>query len=468
MQNLRRMNSSAILQLNIQHSTFNFFIMIKKLFTLFICSISLAMTFTSCSEEAFDTDSVNKQTILVFYPWTGSQSSTGLLGYLQNNIDSICDGIIDRKGLNNSRVLVFLSDKYNHSTLYDLQYNATTKSVDRVSLKEYEGASYASAEGIADIMNEVKTQASALNYALIVGVHGCGWTYASDWSRYPYYARPSVTRPSDSALSGYSAADNSATGYSAAGYSATGISSFSGIQFGPDPNAPLTRFFGSVSLAENAMDISTLAEGIRESGLKMQYILFDACYMSNIETAYELKDVTNYMIASGSEIMAAGLPYRSMWSYLNSPTPNYSSIVSTSVNFYKNSSAPFCNLAAIDCRQVEKLASVMKDINAENQLQASVNLDSIQHLDGFRPNLFYDLETYVDSLRPSGYLLDQFKSQLKLTIKASDHTDEAYTCIYSSDSFKIKNYCGITISDPSQHSVAIKGREKTGWWKATH
>ena len=416
--------------------------MIKKLFTLFICMISLAMTFTGCSEEAFDTDSVNKQTMLVFYPWTGDKSSTGLLGYLQNNIDSICDGIIDRKGLNNSRVLVFLSDKYNHSMLYDLQYNATTKSVDRVPLKEYEGASYASAEGIADILNEVKTQANALNYALIVGVHGCGWTYASDWSRYPYYARPSVTRPRDN--------------------------NFSGIQFGPDPNAPLTRFFGSVSLAENAMDISTLAEGIRESGLKMQYILFDACYMSNIETAYELKDVTNYMIASGSEIMAAGLPYRSMWSYLNSPTPNYSSIVSTSVNFYKNSSAPFCNLAAIDCRQVEKLASVMKEINAQYQLSASVSLDSIQHLDGFRPHLFYDLETYVDSLRPSGYLLDQFKSQLKLTIKASDHTDEAYTCIYSSDSFKIKNYCGITISDPSQHSVAIKGREKTGWWKATH
>ena len=429
--------------LSTKHLTFLDINMIKKLFTLFICSISLAMTFTGCSEEAFDTDSVNKQTILVFYPWTGSKSYTGLLGYLQNNIDSICDGIIDRKGLNNSRVLVFLSDKYNHSMLYDLQYNATTKSVDRVPLKEYEGASYASAEGIADILNEVKTQANALNYALIVGVHGCGWTYASDWSRYPYYARPSVTRPRDN--------------------------NFSGIQFGPDPNAPLTRFFGSVSLAENAMDISTLAEGIRESGLKMQYILFDACYMSNIETAYELKDVTNYMIASGSEIMAAGLPYRSMWSYLNSPTPNYSGIVSTSVNFYKNnSSAPFCNLAAIDCRQVEKLASVMKDINAEYQLSASVSLDSIQHLDGFRPNLFYDLETYVDSLRPSGYLLDQFKSQLKLTIKASDHTDEAYTCIYSSDSFKIKNYCGITISDPSQHSVAIKGREKTGWWKATH
>ena len=435
--------------------------MIKKLFTLFICTLSLAATFTSCGDEAIDVESVNKQTILVFYPWTGSQSYTGLLGYLQNNIDSICDGIIDRKGLNNSRVLVFLSDKYNHSMLYDLQYNATTKSVDRVPLKEYEGASYASAEGIADILNEVKTQASALNYALIVGAHGCGWTYASDWSRYPYYARPSVTRPSDRTLSDYSAADNSATG----------ISSFSGIQFGSDPNAPLTRFFGSVSLAENAMDISTLADGIRESGLKMQYILFDACYMSNIETAYELKDVTNYMIASGSEIMAAGLPYRSMWSYLNSSTPNYSSIVSTSVNFYKNnSSAPFCNMAAIDCRQMDNLAQVMKEINSKYTLSSSVPLDSIQPLDGFSPNLFYDMSVYVDSLVPSGSLKDKFNSQMKLTIKAAAHTEQAYTALksYRGTTFKVKNYCGLSISDPSQHSVAIKGREKTGWWKATH
>ena len=438
--------------------------MIKKLFTLFICMFSFAMTFTSCSDEAFDVDSVNKQTILVFYPWTGSKSYTGLLGFLQNNIDSICDGIIDRKGLNNSRVLVFLSDKYNHSTLYDLQYDATTKSVNRVPLKEYEGASYASAEGFADILNEVKTQADALNYALIVGAHGCGWTYASDWSRYPYnYARPSVTRPVDSALNGISTAGNSA------GNSA-GISSFSGIQFGPDPNAPLTRFFGSVSLAENAMDISTLAEGIRESGLKMQYILFDVCYMGNVETAYELKDVTNYLIATSSEIMAKGIPYRSMWSYLNGTTPNYSSLVNGIVNFYKNSSTPYCNMAAIDCRQLDALANVMKEINQKYTLDTTIPLDSIQPLDGFSPHLSYDMAVYVDSLMPSGYLKEQFSNQLKKTVKAAAHTDYAYTALklYPEVTIKIKNYCGLSISDPSQHPVAIRGKEKTGWWKATH
>ena len=49
---------------------------------------SFAMTFTSCSDEAFDVDSVNKQTILVYYPWTGSTTSSGLKQYLANNIDS--------------------------------------------------------------------------------------------------------------------------------------------------------------------------------------------------------------------------------------------------------------------------------------------------------------------------------------------------------------------------------------------
>ena len=160
-----------------------------------------------------------------------------------------------------------------------------------------------------------------------------------------------------------------------------------------------------------------------------------------------------------------------VWSYLNSSAPNYSGFVNGVVNFYKNSSVPFCNMAAIDCRQMDNLAQVMKEINSKYTLSSSVPLDSIQPLDGFSPNLFYDMSVYVDSLVPSGYLKDQFTSQLKLTIKAAEHTDEAYTWVYSNippKTFLVKSYCGLSISDPSQHSVAIKGREKTAWWKATH
>lgn len=202
----------------------------------------------------------------------------------------------------------------------------------------------------------------------------------------------------------------------------------------------------------------------------MQYILFDVCYMGNVETAYELKDVTNYLIASSSEIIAKGIPYRSMWSYLNGTTPNYSSLVNGIVNFYKNSTTPYCNMAAIDCRQLDALANVMKEINQKYTFDTTIPLDSIQPLDGFLPHLSFDMAVYVDSLKPSGYLKEQFSNQLKKTVKAAAHTDCAYTALrqYPEVTIKIKNYCGLSISDPSQHPVAIRGKEKTGWWKATH
>ena len=428
--------------------------MIKKLFTLFICTLSLATTFTSCGDEAIDVESVNKQTIFVFFPWTGDTRRTGLYSDLKNNVDSMCEGIVAKKGLNNSRVMVFMSQNYKKSYLIDLQYDSNKKAVIRDTLKTYDEATYTTAEGFAEILNEVKRRAEALNYSLIIGAHGCGWTYSRDWVNYPYMARPNAGFAPKGNTNHPTATDN-----------------FSGIQYGPDPNKPVTRFFGSVSLEENALDVPTLAEGIKLSGTKMQYILFDACYMGNVETAYELKDVTNFLISSSSEIMGAGVPYKTVWNYLNSSAPNYSGFVNGVVNFYKNDSYPHCNMAAIDCRQMEKLASVMKEINSKYTLSSSVPLDSIQSLDGFSPNLFYDMSVYVDSLVPSGSLKDKFNSQLKLTIKAAGHTDEAYTWVYSNippKTFQVKSYCGLSISDPSQHSVAIKGREKTGWWKATH
>ena len=413
----------------------------------FIFAIVSIIGLGSCTEEAFDIDKVNKQTILVFLPWTGGNSSIGLTEDLSNNIDSICAGIKDKKGLNNTRVLVFFSNNANNSTLFDLTYNDVTKEVSRTPIKTYEGSAYNSANGFADILNEVRQNAEALNYALIIGGHACGWSCADDWINYPNQAKSFNTQQTLS-------------------YDTP----FSGIQFGTDPDNPTTRFFGSVDRKENSIDLSTLVEGIKQSGIKMQYILFDVCYMGNVETAYELKDVTNYLIASSSEIMAKGIPYRSMWSYLNGTTPNYSSLVNGIVNFYKNSNSPYCNMAAIDCRQLDALANVMKEINQKYTLDTTIPLDSIQPLDGFLPHLTYDMAVYVDSLRPNGYLKEQFSNQLKKTVKAAAHTDCAYTALrqYPEVTIKIKNYCGLSISDPSQHPVAIRGKEKTGWWKATH
>lgn len=250
----------------------------RKFFGSFLMMCSLLLGLVSCSDEAFDVDSVNKQTILVFMPWTGSSSGTGLTYYLRNNLDSISQGIIDSKGLSNSRLMVFFSESAGSSKLYEFQYDATQRTVNRIEVKAYQGNSYNTADGFADILNEVRQRAEALNYSLIIGAHGCGWSYADDWTNYPSRAKGSLDFGSESS----STQENEKPVMDVP-------TTFS---FGDDSNLPLTRFFGSVKLDGYKMDVTTLAEGIRQSGMKMQYILFDACYMGNAEVAYELKDVS--------------------------------------------------------------------------------------------------------------------------------------------------------------------------------
>ena len=66
-------------------------------------------------------------------------------------------------------------------------------------------------------------------------------------------------------------------------------------------------------------------------------------------------------------------------------------------------------------------------------------------------------------------MLNDFSADLQQAVRSSVHTDSIYSAIYNTDKYiKINQFSGVTISDPSINSVALKGKEKTAWWKATH
>lgn len=405
----------------------------KKLFIFFLGFVSLAVTLTSCSDEAIDVKSVNKQTILVMFPWTGSYSSAGLYSYLQSNLDSIEYAIKKNKGLNNTRVFVFFSRSPKESELFELSYNTSTFAIDHLPVATYEGHDYATTAGLASIIRTVKEKASALNYAMIIGGHGLGWIRASDWL-------------------GSS---------SAAGAKAKAKATIE--------QEPKYRHFGSTSTSDFAFDVTTLADAIKENGIKMQYILFDACFMANAETAYELREVTNFLVASSYTIMSEGMPYTKVWSYLNTATPNYTSLVSTYLSYYNNTAYPYVSLSAIDCRQMEKLAAVMKEIN-QNYTITDERLAGVQYFSALTPTLFYDLGNYVDSLHVSTTLKSKFATQMSATVKTVEYTERAMDDDNSGNTVFIPVFAnsGLTISDPSTHEAVLKGKESTSWWKATH
>jgi hypothetical protein len=408
----------------------------KRILHLF-CLLILSLSFFSCTEEAEDVSSINKQTTIVFMPWAGNASSSNLYSYFMQNLDSI-EGAIKKAGSMSNRVVVFLSTSSSESELFEI--TLVNKEIQHTTLKTYTGNLYTTADGISQILDDVKSNAFALNYSLIIGCHGVGWTYKGDWTDYPYGAKSRESQTSATK---------------------SGIGKV--IPYHP------TRFYGSVSDPSNyGTDIETLEQGIANAGMKMQYILFDDCYMANIETAYQLKDVTNFLIGSTSEVMAEGMPYQTMWSSLSSATPAYETITSAFNSFYSNFEYPYGTLAVIDCKKLDKLAEIMRKIN-NTYLFDSSQLDSVQVLDGFNQGIFYDMKDYVLHLCKNNDILNDFSSDLQQAVKSSVHTDSIYSAIYNTGKvIKINQFSGITISDPSINSIALKGKEKTAWWKATH
>ena len=146
----------------------------------------------------------------------------------------------------------------------------------REILKKYKSPPFTTIDGITAILNDVKAFAPASVYTMIIGCHGMGWL--------PVYEMKVRSAPHMKMHWEYQ-------------------------------GVPLTRYFGGLT-AEYQTDIKSLASGIANAGMKMEYILFDDCYMSSIEVAYELKDVTKYLIGSTSEMMAYGMPYAAIGEYL--------------------------------------------------------------------------------------------------------------------------------------------------------
>jgi hypothetical protein len=57
------------------------------------------------------------------------------------------------------------------------------------------------------------------------------------------------------------------------------------------------------------LNIPSLRKTLEATGIKWKFILADCCNMINAETAYELRDRTDYLIGAPSEIPGVGAPY---------------------------------------------------------------------------------------------------------------------------------------------------------------
>lgn len=348
-----------------------------------------------------------RQTVLVFMPWADNLQSS-----FSQNIEMIESAVVANDGLKGQRLLVFRSSSKYEASLVEILYGRGKCYHD--TLKHYNSFRPMTVEGVERVVGDMRKYAPSADdrYSLLMGCHGTGWISVDNWNRAP------------------------------------------------------RRVIGG-RFADEQMNIDDFARAISQTGTKFELICFDDCYMAGIETAYELRNVTRWLVASTCEIMNYGLPYDKIFIPLTSAEgPQFETVMQSFNSFYSAYRWPYGTLSAIDCAELEATAEIMRTINLRFAFDAD-ELNDIQILDGLSPTIFFDMGDYVNHLCKDGNLREQMAEQMQRLVPYSTHTPAFYS-VYIQGSVDIKDYSGITISDPSLNIKATAGLQETAWWKATH
>mgnify|MGYP000308497367 CR=1 FL=1 len=156
-----------------------------------------------------------------------------------------------------------------------------------------------------------------------------------------------------------------------------------------DAGALLTRSFGDTG---RSIDITNFAAAVKAQNYRPDYLLFDACFMANIETLYDLRECTDYVIAAPCEIMAQGFPYeRAMpWFFTDGGKEyNLTKVCEAFWNFYMNDATTKSGCISLAVMaEMEGMKEIMRHINAAPQ---KTYAEELQSYEGMSSHIFYDL-----------------------------------------------------------------------------
>jgi len=228
----------------------------------------------------------------------------------------------------------------------------------RDTLFEYEKTqSSTDPDILRSVMEKMKEEFPADEYGLIMSSHGTGWL------------------PDD--------------------YMTRSFGSYS-----VDPYGHLVRAYG-VDLNGSGMEIKDLKNAIP---YKLSFLMFDCCFMSGIEVAYELREKTDYIIASPTEILIKGFPFDKIMRPFFENIPDLERVCEEYYTFYNNYNSPAGTIALIRSDKLEVLANVCNTIFENNRAKIrSVNRNNIQryYRTGRPERYFWDLDHFIETIASS-------------------------------------------------------------------
>ena len=447
---------------------------IKKICSLIIATLFIVVGVSCSNGDSPDGPDVPVtpvgQTVFMFFPW-----SNNLLSDFRRTVEDM-QTVVTQRSMKDERIMVFMATSEREAVLFELKKQNGRCLTD--TLRRYSDCPFTSRQWLTSLFSEVMTLAPASRYGMVMGCHGLAWV--------PVQGQRSAPKR----LGSQERIDEEDNLYKEEKKDKEGDDLMHFEVQGP----VTTRFIGG-TYPETQIETTDLADAMTDAGLHTEYILFDACYMSSVEVAYELKDVTHYLIASPTEVLSYGFPYITMGKHLLG-TPNYKGIVDSFISFYSSYNLPYGTVAVTDCTQLDALAAIAQQINAAateqinaaateqinaaaaeptnaasggklNTARSGKNVpNGVQIMDGYSPTLFYDLG-HLMSLKDAGTVLTAaFAEQLDKTVPYKGHTGQYFTAL-KDEPVDIKHYSGLNTSQGSLNHMADRLSE-TAWYKATN
>ena len=386
------------------------------------CAVLLA----SCGKHNNEEDKTTPQTIIVY------MSGTSLNWAFNANVQDMETALKSNIQGNSRVVVVWQNGVAKKAEAIELVYKDGL--IERQPLAEYELENVMSADDLSYIFNDVMRMAPATAYGLILGSHSWSWIPYADY-------------------------DQIRTN----GLTKAQLARLRTIEL---PRHLQTRFIGDPSGA-NKFDITTLASAIQATGKKFEYILFDACFMGNVEAAYELRNCTKYIIGSACEIMGNGFPYTKTLPHLlknGGTTYDLKAATQSFHEHYKSTLKYSGTVALIACSQLDALAAEMKQVN--QSIKDDYDRSALQTYEGGTNHIFFDLGDYVDKACTDAAAVSSFKAQMEKAVPAKFTLDSFWSTYVTSNHYPVTSFSGLSTSAPS--ILFRESYAQTAWYKATH
>lgn len=337
------------------------------------------------------------RTVLVYM---AANNNLGSSGYDDMDMQEM-QTAVNAGDLNGGRLIVYHADYRKQPRLLEMVKDSTP-----LELKIYDaGISSLDPMRMTEVFADMRAQAPADSYGLVLWSHGTGWT-----------------EPSRSGV-------------------------------GEPVSKPGLYAFGNDGGKEQS--IPTLREALEDQGF--EWIYFDACHMACAEVAYELRDVTQTIVGSGTELQAYGMRYDRNMKHFFTDKPDMIGAARETFTYY-STEAPrqACTISVIETAKMDALAKATRAIMETGALPVE-GYEPIPFMT-WNPTLF-DMGHYIRSLNVSASLIAEWNKAYSAAIPYYAST-ETYGSLYVAD------YTGMgcqILYGPGYEETA--GYNHLQWWE---